>query len=98
MSKEIFDVEKAENLCKVYHTKRHYAKERVLKELIRCQVFFGNTSIVDCKLSLSNHYQKRTVQSVLNEFGYSLVHIKTHHDEYNFLYDDSKPHSEIRFV
>lgn len=98
MSKEKFNIEKAEALCEIYHKKRHYAKERILNELIGYQEFFGDTSIIDCKLPLCYHYQKRTAESVLKELGYDLVILETHYDEYNFLYDDSKSYSEIRFI
>lgn len=67
-----FDVDKANELLTVYKKKRKFAKATFLEELIYYQNFFGNKSILNCDLLLSKKYQKRTVEAVLSDLGYSL--------------------------
>lgn len=62
-----FNLVKAEALYLSYNRARQPDKTEFISELIRYQYFFGETSIVNCKLSLSRCYQKRTVQSVLED-------------------------------
>lgn len=69
-----FNLVKAEELCLSYIKVRQAVKTEFISELISYQHFFGKTSIVDYKLSLSRRYQKRTVQSVLEDLGnYKIV-------------------------
>lgn len=96
MSKEKFNIEKAEKLRDMYHEKRHYAKERFLNELIGYQLFFGDTSIVDCNLDLCYHYQRKTAETVLKELGYTLTTFVTIPESY--IYDSKKPFSAICFI
>lgn len=74
---ENFDISKALELSHIYDKKRHYAKEKLLSDLIRWQHFFGDTSIVGVKISLEHRYQKTTVKTVLNELGYKLTSYRT---------------------
>ena len=48
-----------------------------LKYLIDYQEFFGEDSIIDCKLELSEIYDQKTVESVLADLGYKLVYYKS---------------------
>lgn len=73
-----FDINKANELLKVYKKKRQFGKVSFLKELISYQNFFGDKSILDCDLLLSKNYQKRTVETVLSDLGYSLVYPLEH--------------------
>lgn len=68
-----FDIVKAEQLCLRYIRARQIAKTQFISELIGYQHFFGENSIVNCKLGLSRRYQRRTVQSVLSDLGYKIV-------------------------
>lgn len=67
-------IDKAEKLSLIYHKKRHYAKEKFVKELITCQhrnpLF---ESIVGCEIITDSSFQKRTIESVCNDLGYNLV-------------------------
>lgn len=74
---EIFDTDKAEKLLPVYKKRRHYAKARLLAELISWQYFFGNASIVGVKVSMEHRYKRKTIQTVLNDLGYIITSYKT---------------------
>lgn len=68
-------LDKAEKLSLIYHKKRHYAKEKFVKELITCQrrstpLF---ESIVGCEIITDSSFQKRTIEAVCNDLGYNLV-------------------------
>lgn len=73
MNNKNFNIDKAKELCLIYHKKRHYAKEKFVKVLIDYQHFFGNTSIVGCNLGATSNFQKRTVEAVCDDLGYKLV-------------------------
>lgn len=68
-----FNIVKAEQLCLSYIKNRQAAKTEFISELISYQHFFGDVSIVNCKLILNRHYQKKTVESVLSDLGYKIV-------------------------
>lgn len=68
-----FNLVKTEQLCLSYIKARQAARTEFVSELISYQHFFGEKSIVDCKLGLSRRYLKRTVQSVLADLGYKIV-------------------------
>lgn len=72
-----FDIEKANELLKLYKKKRHFGKISFLNELISYQYFFGDKTILDCDLLLKN-YQKRTIEAVLSDLGYILVYPPVH--------------------
>lgn len=48
-------------------------KEKLVEELISWQYFFGTKSIVGITISLPSYYQKRTVEIVCNDLGYTLT-------------------------
>lgn len=73
MSNKNFNISRAFELKEIYKKSHHYAKERFIEELVSYQYFFGSDSIVGCKLFTNHNYQKRTVESVLNDLGYELV-------------------------
>lgn len=68
-----FNLVKAECCCLDYIKSRQPAKTEFIVELISLQHFFGETSIVDCKLGLCKRYRKKTVEDVLSNLGYKLV-------------------------
>lgn len=78
MNNKNFNIDKAKELCLIYHKKRHYAKEKFVKILIDYQHFFGDTSIMECNLSTPSNFQKRTVEAVCNDLGYRLVEFSHH--------------------
>lgn len=73
MKNKNFSIDKAQQLRLSYKQKRQYAKERVVEQLISWQYFFGTTSIIGVHISLSNYYQRRTVEAVCKDLGYKLV-------------------------
>lgn len=85
-----FNLVKAEQLCSSYIKARQAAKTELIAELIGYQHFFGDTSIVDCKLGLSRRYQRRTVNSVLSDLGYKIV---SFHTQTNYEYFGPAKHT-----
>lgn len=73
MKNKIFKTVEAKILCSVYESNRQFAKQKFINKLIDYQYFFGTTSIVGSKLLLSCYYQKRTVESVCKDLGYTLI-------------------------
>lgn len=69
-----FNLVKAEQLCLFYIKNRQAAKTEFLTELISYQHFFGETSILNCKLGLSKRYLRKTAECVLSDLGYKLIH------------------------
>lgn len=70
---ERFDIEKANELLKVYKEKRHRSKISFLNELISYQNFFGDKSILNCDLILQKNYQLKTIKAVLSDLGYMFI-------------------------
>lgn len=68
-----FNLVKAEQLCFDCIRARQLSKAEFITELIDYQYFFGDKSIVDCKLGLSRRYRKQTVEAVLSKLGYKIV-------------------------
>lgn len=73
MANKNFNIDKAHRLRLIYKKKRHPAKEKLVEELISLQYLFGTKSIVGITISLPSHYQKRTVEIVCNDLGYTLT-------------------------
>lgn len=68
-----FNIDRALRLSTIYKKKRQYAKVKFVESLISYQYFFGSTSIVGCKLSTPQNFQKRTLEAVLDDLGYHLA-------------------------
>ena len=72
-SNKKFDIEKAYSLLVDYVKNNKFAKASFIAELISYQNFFGNTSIVNCKLGLSKVFRHKTVKSVLADMDYKMI-------------------------
>lgn len=92
-----FNIVKAQELCLSYTKARQVAKTKLILELIIYQRFFGEQSIVDCKLSLNRCYQKRTVEAVLSDLGYKIVSFYNQTD-YEYHGTDKHTYSVITFT
>ena len=68
-----FNIDAAHRLRLIYKKKRLYAKERLVEQLISWQYFFGTKSIIGVTICLPRYYQKRTVEIVCNDLGYTLT-------------------------
>ncbi len=73
MANKNFNIDAAHRLRLIYKKERLYAKERLVEQLISWQYFFGTKSIVGITISLPSYYQKKTVEIVCNDLGYTLT-------------------------
>lgn len=73
MANKNFNIDAAHRLRLIYKKERLYAKERLVEQLISWQYFFGTKSIVGITISLPSYYQRKTVEIVCNDLGYTLT-------------------------
>lgn len=73
MANKNFNIADAHRLRLIYKKERLYAKETLVEQLISWQYFFGTKSIVGVTISLPRYYQRRTVEIVCNDLGYTLT-------------------------
>lgn len=73
MANKNFNIDGAHRLRLIYKKERHHAKEKLVEALISWQYLFGTTSIVGITITLPSNYQKRTVEAVCNDLGYTLT-------------------------
>lgn len=73
MANKNFNIDAAHRLRLIYKAERHPAKEKLVEQLISWQYFFGTKSIVGITITLPSYYQKRTVEVVCNDLGYTLT-------------------------
>lgn len=85
-----FNLVKAEQLCLEYIKARQAAKTEFISELISYQHFFGDMSIVNCKLRLDKCYKRKTIESVLSDLGYKLVSFS---NQTNYVLYQTKKHT-----
>ena len=93
-----FNLVKAEQLCLYFIKVRQAAKTEFISELIKYQHFFGEKSIVNCKLMLSRRYLKRTAQSVLADLGHYKIVSFYNQTDYEYHGTDKHTYSVITFT
>ena len=89
-SNKKFDIEKAYSLLVDYVKNNKFAKASFIAELISYQNFFGDTSIVNCKLGLYKVFHRRTVVSVLADMKYKIV---SFHSQTDYSLDRTVTHT-----
>lgn len=67
-----FNVDKACEYSVIYRQKRQHTKQKLVEELIILQLSQPLKTLVGSKIYLPSYYRSKTIESVLNDLGYTL--------------------------